>query len=1245
MSKKILFILIIVLVSKVLYSQSSIWKDISESEIVDKGERVIVPYQYRICEFDIEAITKSFRSAPIESTGEIPLNTIEVLLPMPDGTNQRFAFWESPTMAPELQSLYPEIRTYTGQGSDDKYASIKMDVTPHGFHAMILSPNGRVFIDPYFIDNSKYYISYFTKDYHRSGSLTDCELLVEEGKIEELNFIKQNADLTSTGPQLRTYRLCVAATGEYTAFHGGTVALGLAAVVTSVNRVNGVYEKEVAIRMVLVPNNNLVIYTNAATDPYSNGSGSTMLGQNISNLSTVIGNSNFDIGHVFSTGGGGVAYLGSVCTSSKAGGVTGSSSPIGDPFDIDYVAHEMGHQFGGNHSFNSVTGSCGGGNRNSSTAYEPGSGSTIMAYAGICGVDDLQPHSDAYFHVVNFDEIVLYTNSGNGNTCAVTTSTGNNAPIVTVPAGSFYIPKSTPFSLTGSATDSNGDALTYCWEEYDLGPSGSPGSPSGNAPIFRSFDPTTLPTRIFPKLSDILNNTSTIGELLPTYARTLTFRLSVRDNKAGGGGVDWKSISFNVDGNSGPFTLTAPNTNVSWLGNSIQTITWNVANTSIFPVSCSNVRILLSTDSGNNFNTVLLGTTTNDGSEQVTIPNLPTTQARIKVEAVGNIFFDISNANFTIVNNPGVNNPLSFTASTIGSSQIELTFSPNNANNNVVIVWNNTGVFTSPTGLPPSIGNPFAGGTLLYNGILSPQVHSNLNAGTDYFYKAFSFDASSYSSGITSNSSTNAVPDPSTFGSVPLSSTEILLLFTPNMISNNVVIVWNNSGTFTAPNGNPPSTGQPFAGGTLLYNGINSPQLHNNIVPSTNYFYKAFSFDGVNYSNGVTTDTTTLNSSSSFQLTVNIQDSWNTVSIPGNHPNGNSVNNWWPYRDLAANVFKYQGGYQSVDTLVPGIGYWLKHSGSRTYNTGDEWPASGILSVLHNPIPAYTGFNLFGGYEDSIATSGITTTPIGLIAGSVFSYSPGFGYTTTSILRPGNGYFLKLSGNGLINLPTTFEKPIVNTTKFKFNNYNRIIINDNLNNSYTLFLTDENTDLDNYELPPPPPAEIFDIRFSSGRFVEDLSKEEQSIVLQGLKFPIKIKSEKLNFRIKDESGSRLNGVLKADEELIISDNSIEKLIISKEIIPTQFLLEQNFPNPFNPSTSIKFSIPDKSYVIIKIYNSIGEEIKNLVSDEYEVGSYTISFNASEMVSGVYIYKMIASKNGTKNSSENFVQSKKMLLLK
>ncbi len=642
-------LLSVLLYMSTAFSQYDLWNEQNESEIEIVGERYIKPNTYKVFKLNLDAFSALLSDVPMEYSMEATTKIRIIHIPMPDGSFQRFRFVESPVMAPELARKAPDVRTFLGYGIDDKYASVRFDITPQGFHAMILSPNGRVFVDPYSKGDRENYISYYSRDYVNPNKTRECELIALKDRVNEMNYLLQNLESSLIGPQLRTYRLALACTGEYATFHGGTVPLVRAAMVTSVNRVVGVYEKELGIRMVLVPNNDTLIFLNASTDPYSNNNGTAMLTQNQTTIDSRIGSANYDIGHVFSTGGGGVAYLAVVCVNgSKAGGVTGSPQPVGDPFDIDYVAHEMGHQFGANHTFNSVTGSCGGGNRVASRAYEPGSGSTIMAYAGICGSDNLQSNSDPYFHVASYNEIVAYTNNGTGNSCAQITNTGNSAPIVSVPAGGFYIPKSTPFALTGSATDPNNDPLTYDWQQFDLGPAGTWNNPSGNAPIFRVWNPTTSPTRTFPRLQNLLNNTMAVGEVMPTYSRTLTFRLVVRDNKAGGGGVDFAQIQFQVDGNSGPFVVTYPNTNLTLPGYSNQIITWDVANTNLAPVNCSNVNILLSTDGGNTFPIVLASNTPNDGSEAVLLPANQTTQARIKVEAVGNIFFDISNVNFSI---------------------------------------------------------------------------------------------------------------------------------------------------------------------------------------------------------------------------------------------------------------------------------------------------------------------------------------------------------------------------------------------------------------------------------------------------------------------------------------------------------------------------------------------------------------------------------------------------------------------
>ena len=632
-----------------------VWREVAQRDVQPAGERWIVPERFRMVALDRAAFEAQFFAAPREFTEAARTSPVIVALPMPDGDVARFAIVETEVMAPELAAKFPEIRTWAGQGIDDPASTVRLDWTPQGFHGMVLSAaRGRVFIDPYSRGDTTNYMSYFTRDHLSPGRGGFFEMPpIDAGGMmtAHLRSLIASSPQAVTGTQLRTYRLAVAATVEYTTFHSQpnppSVAAGQAAIVTAINRINGIYEAEVAVRMVLVANNNLLVYT-AEPDPYTNNNGSTMLGQNQANVDAVIGSANYDIGHVFSTGGGGVAYLQSVCNgSNKARGVTGSGSPKGDGFWVDYVAHEIGHQFGGNHSFNGSVGSCSGGNRSASTAYEPGSGSTIMAYAGICGSDDLQPHSDAYFHSVNFDEIATFTQSGGGSSCANTTATTNGAPVPTVPAGGFTIPANTPFALTGSATDPNSDALTYNWEEYDLGPAAAPSDPT-KVPFFRSWNATASPTRTFPRLVDLLANTTKIGEVLPNVTRALNFRMTVRDNRAGGGGVAWDAIAFNVTTAAGPFQVTSPNTAVTWGSASAQTVTWNVANTASPPVNCANVDILLSTDGGNTFPTTLAAATPNDGSQSVTLPNVTTSNARIKVACATNIFFDISNVNFSI---------------------------------------------------------------------------------------------------------------------------------------------------------------------------------------------------------------------------------------------------------------------------------------------------------------------------------------------------------------------------------------------------------------------------------------------------------------------------------------------------------------------------------------------------------------------------------------------------------------------
>lgn len=643
------FYLVLILLGLKSASAQEFWMDIQKNEISSTGirERKEFPVSFRTMRLDLIGMKGQLHRSVSEKAADAFINGPVISLPLPDGRFGRFIVAESSFFPDQLKQLFPQIRTYTAIGVDDPHAVAKIDHTEFGFHAMIMSPHGWVFIDPFHLGNTLDYICYYKRDSRRNEDFI-CETAGQRVSVPD--FQQQQFSVErSSGTQLRTYRVAVACTGEYAAYYGGTVSGALSGIVTSTNRVDGVYQSEVSVQLTLIPNNNLIVYTNAATDPYTNGSGTTMLGENVTNLNAVIGSANFDIGHVYSTGGGGVAGLGVVCTSNKARGVTGRNAPIGDAFDIDYVAHEIGHQFAGNHTFNSVTGSCNG-NRASSAAYEVGSGTTIMAYAGICGSDNIQPNSDPIFHAKSYDEIQTFITTGSGNSCPVLTNTTNNPP--TINAGPNYtIPFQTPFELTGSGTDPDGHPLTFLWEQYDLASSGGTISATSTTnPIFRDFVPVTSGSRTFPRMSDIVNNTTTFGEVLPAVARSLNFKFTARDNRPLGGGVtnNNTNVVLTVVNTTTPFAVTAPNTSLTWFSGTTQTVTWNVSGTNSGSINCANVSISLSTDGGFTYPTVLASSVPNNGSASIVVPNITTTTARVKVAAVGNIFFDISNANFTI---------------------------------------------------------------------------------------------------------------------------------------------------------------------------------------------------------------------------------------------------------------------------------------------------------------------------------------------------------------------------------------------------------------------------------------------------------------------------------------------------------------------------------------------------------------------------------------------------------------------
>jgi predicted nucleic acid-binding Zn ribbon protein/regulation of enolase protein 1 (concanavalin A-like superfamily) len=624
-------------------AQSRFWQSISEKEVPENETRKIFPQRYALYQLNDSEFKNWLEQAPAEEDTNVRDSDHILTIPTPDGGTQSFRIVSYTMMEAALAEQFPEISNYYGIGVRNPAQQIRLDWTYRGFHAMIMGGGeDTYYIDPFQWDDTQHYQVYFKKDYARpEGNEFKCGVKGTAEATDGNGSNRMAGDCT-----FRTYRLAMATTGEYSNFHGATSAaqsnLVLSAVNTAMSRVNGIYERDIAVRMILIGNTADIFYYDGSTDPYTNNDGFTMLFENQTNIDAIIGTANYDIGHVFSTGGGGIASLNSPCTSFKARGVTGLPNPIGDPFYVDYVAHEMGHQFGANHTQNN---SC---QRVLATAMEPGSASTIMGYAGICA-PNVQNNSDDYFHAISIQEMTANITIGNSSTCDMESQQGNAPPAVTLASTSYNIPNGTPFVLTASSSDLDGTGShTFCWEQYDNEVAAMPPqSTNTGGPAFRTFDPTPSPSRYFPNLADVpAGNT---WEVLPTVARTMDFRVTVRDNAAAQGCTDEADVTLTVDGTAGPFNVTAPAAAASWTGSSFQMVNWDVAGTDQAPINCSQVDIFLSTDGGLTYPTPLAIGVSNVGFATVNVPNnITTTTARIMVKAANNVFFDLNAGNFSI---------------------------------------------------------------------------------------------------------------------------------------------------------------------------------------------------------------------------------------------------------------------------------------------------------------------------------------------------------------------------------------------------------------------------------------------------------------------------------------------------------------------------------------------------------------------------------------------------------------------
>ncbi|MEO7445370.1 MAG: reprolysin-like metallopeptidase [Ferruginibacter sp.] len=675
-------LVLITLIAGLQASAQKYWSFHNELQTITATDKAVArqsfPKEFKLFDLDIVPLRQQLFSVAGNRNGH---STI-IDIPNAKGNMEQFEVFEASNFEPDLQARFPEIRAYSGQGVTDRSATLKLSISPQGIQTMIFrTETSNEFIEAYSQDHSVYAVFISNR---QKGNLPWTCSTEDKTTYDGLNnkIAQTNNPVSNTG-ELKTMRLAQSCNGEYANFFGATsatqVGLVLAAMNATLTRANGCYERDLALHLNLISQTTDIIYYDPATDPYTTlGSWNLQL-QTV--CTTIIGEANYDIGHMFgaSGGGGNAGCIGCVCVSpningngnptnnGKGSGITSPADgiPMGDNFDIDYVVHEVGHQLGGNHTF-SMSLENGGVNN-----VEVGSGITIMGYAGITS-QDVARHSIDIFHERTIQQI---QNNLATKSCPVTTNiSANNATPVVAAVSDYTIPSSTPFALTGSATDANpGDVLTYCWEQNDAANSTVSGNNSVAfsaklvGPNWLSFPATVSPIRLMPKLSTILAGlfiTPVIPggdaianiEALSSVSRNLNFRLTVKDNSAYSSTAPVKvgqtaltNMVVTVTNTSGPFKISSPNTAVSWDGGSTKTITWDVANSTMAPVSCANVKISLSIDGGISFPTVIAANTANDGTETITVPSLPSSTCRIKIEAIGNIFFDINDANFTIV--------------------------------------------------------------------------------------------------------------------------------------------------------------------------------------------------------------------------------------------------------------------------------------------------------------------------------------------------------------------------------------------------------------------------------------------------------------------------------------------------------------------------------------------------------------------------------------------------------------------
>ncbi|MBP7822006.1 MAG: hypothetical protein KA010_03725, partial [Saprospiraceae bacterium] len=662
MKQIIFFFLLLAINTNFLLAQNNVWKELSQNELSadpQSIQRNYLPEKYKLFQTDHAALRQALQNAA--STG------VPIALPLPDGGMADFKVSNYSVMSPALASKFPDFNTYTIESIDaTNPLNGRVGITPEGFHAVYLTDHGLAFVLPFAKRQLKFYMSYYDtdcKDFNGNTlqftcGNTDNEDIHTPHNIGALETLHNNHSSVRTNSaaleEKRTYRMAMACTGEYANQNGGTVSSVINSFVLFTNTINLIYERDLSIKFELIDNEEALVFLNPNTDPYHDSNvGSLLIGQNTTIINQNVGAQNYDVGHVMTatcSDVGGIASPSVICTGNKGNGVTCQYTDL-ETIALRVACHEIGHQFSASHTWANCPGILD--QLVSDSAFEPGSGTTIMSYAGFCGAQNTQDSQYAYFHARSLEQIIDFSRNGNGNVCPTVIETTNHIPTITLNYPSnMYIPISTPFELNASVSDEDNNSMKYTWEQYDLDPGVHDlGMPLGDAPTFKNFDLSNNTNRYFPRLSQIISNSSDNIEVLPTYSRNLTFRFVARDMVAQQGAVAWEEVKFKSTGLAGPFLVQNPNTgSESWTSGNFQQVTWDVANTNNAPVNCKKVRLRLSIDGGNTYPYTLLSETDNDGAEYVVVPSdIATTNARVRIEGVNNVFFDISNSNFDIV--------------------------------------------------------------------------------------------------------------------------------------------------------------------------------------------------------------------------------------------------------------------------------------------------------------------------------------------------------------------------------------------------------------------------------------------------------------------------------------------------------------------------------------------------------------------------------------------------------------------